>query len=162
MMMARLRLVLAASLFAAWIGWLVYLATTTTHPVVLSRPQFLDSDLDVIAKVNGDADHPQPTITEVEVVWARSRRDGKLTALTVAGLADLSKKDGWQGPGRYILPLRKTEGEIGTTYKLAGVGSSPGFPSHAAGEGAARLRIYPDRPETREQLQEIRSGHWEQ
>jgi len=41
-------------LFLAWISWLAYLAATTTHPLVLSRPQFLVTDLDVIAEVGGD------------------------------------------------------------------------------------------------------------
>jgi hypothetical protein len=161
-MMARLRLVLAASLFAAWIGCLVYLASTTTHPVVLSRPQFLESDLDVIADVKGDADHPSPTVTVVKVVWPKSRRDEKLTSLTLANLADLSSQNGWQGPGRYILPLRENRRGAENPYRLAEVGSSPGFPSLGSGTEPVRRRIYPDRAETREQLQAIRSGHWQQ
>ena len=40
-----LRLALAALLFAGWIGYLAWLAATSTHPIVLARPQFLVADI---------------------------------------------------------------------------------------------------------------------
>src|SRR5207244_858734 len=54
---SRLLLALAAGLFAAWIAYLAFLALTTSHPTVLSRPQFLVADLWVIADVD-DLDKP--------------------------------------------------------------------------------------------------------
>src|SRR5262245_17875891 len=67
---ARLRLIVAAALFCAWIGWLAYLALTTTRPVVLSRAQFLASQLDAVATVAADAaGRPDPNVKVERVVW---------------------------------------------------------------------------------------------
>src|SRR5437773_2064431 len=60
---AVLRLVLASLLFVGWIGWLVYLAKFKSKPIVLSRPQLLVSDLDIIAQV--DAPGKEVVIKEV-------------------------------------------------------------------------------------------------
>ena len=49
------RLALSAVLLACWIGYLAYLSATTTHPIVLSRPQFLSADLYVIAEVPAES-----------------------------------------------------------------------------------------------------------
>src|SRR5262245_4359892 len=46
------RLTLAGGLFAVWIAYLAYLAATTTHHTVLSRPQFLVADLYVVADLS--------------------------------------------------------------------------------------------------------------
>src|SRR5262249_46698022 len=66
------RLVLAAVLFAAWMGYLGYLVYTlpkpvNNMPVVLSRPQFLVSDLDVI----GDIDLKEGTVAVRKVLYSR-------------------------------------------------------------------------------------------
>ena len=45
------RLAVSAILFAGWIGYLAFLAATTTEPTVLSRPQFLAADLYVVAEL---------------------------------------------------------------------------------------------------------------
>ncbi len=64
---ARVRLAVTASLFLAWIGYLVYLAATATRPVVLSRPQFLAADLYVIAELRDGAAVPDPTVVAERV-----------------------------------------------------------------------------------------------
>jgi hypothetical protein len=51
---AAWRLVATSVLFAGWIGYLSYLVAATRNPIVLSRPQFLVSGLDVIATRKGD------------------------------------------------------------------------------------------------------------
>ncbi|HBI42969.1 MAG TPA: hypothetical protein DDY78_08940 [Planctomycetales bacterium] len=51
---AAWRLVITAVLFAGWIGYLGYLVAATRNSIVLSRPQFLVSGLDVIATRKGD------------------------------------------------------------------------------------------------------------
>src|SRR5438128_1430645 len=58
---AVLRLIAVALVFAAWIGYLVYLVATRPvtadgAPLVLSRPQILVSELDVIAEVDATDD----------------------------------------------------------------------------------------------------------
>src|SRR5262245_40293137 len=58
----------AAALFLLWIGWLVYLAATTTHPIVLSRPQLLVAELVVIADVREGSSGPLPEVTVREIL----------------------------------------------------------------------------------------------
>ena len=66
MKLLRLRFLLTLVLFGAWIGLLAYLVFAmksslppgATRPLVLSRPQFLVSSLDIIADVEGIASDP--------------------------------------------------------------------------------------------------------
>jgi hypothetical protein len=132
---------LAAGLFAAWIGYLAYLAVTASHPVVLSRPQFLVADLWVIAEVD-ELDKP---VKVVEVPYAKSEAAEKGSTITVGNLAQC--KEDWKGAGRYILPLVKE----GSAYQVAAIPRSPGGP----GPQVPHLHIYPDKPETRGQLPEL-------
>jgi len=86
------RLALSAVLFVAWIGYLAYLAATTTQPVVLSRPQFLSAELYVIAQISADAadaEQPGSHIAVKKVVWANKAEDAGLKTLQVAGLPSL-------------------------------------------------------------------------
>src|SRR5437016_3359018 len=114
---ARWLLLIAAVLFAAWIGWLAYLAFTTTRPIVLSRPQFLAAQVDVIARVEEKAGRPDPVVKDVVVSWARDQAGRPLEGqtLTIANLAQVTEKEGWLGPETYILPLIKED----NTYALA-------------------------------------------
>src|SRR5262245_41493868 len=126
---ATKRLVLTATLFAAWIGWLAYLAATTTRPIILSRPQFLVSGLDLIAELSEKDDRPAPEVTVAEVVWPREDPDGlRGKQIAVTNLPQLSAAQGWQGPGRYILAL-VPEGKDGAhaTYQVVPTPPSPGF-----------------------------------
>ena len=136
-------LVAAAGLFAAWLGYLAFLALTASHPVVLSRPQFLVADLWVIADVDG----PEGAVTVRKVeyaappVMAVAPKEG--AAIEVKNLAEC-KKD-WAGKGGYVLPLVVD----GSGYRVPPIPRSPGF-------GSGPPRIYPDTPETRDQLHEMR------
>jgi hypothetical protein len=150
---AALRLTLAAALFAAWIGWLVYLVYSmkssvppgAARPVVLSRPQFLVSSLDVGADVPEiDADPVEVTVREV--FWPKTSRDLAGKKIKVNHLREC--REDWLGPGEYILPLERLA-EDG--YQVVPLPRSPGFPS-------GRPRIYPSTPQTRAQLNEIRKA----
>ena len=50
---SRLRLTLAVCLFLAWIGYLAFLVVRTRDPVILARPQFLETDVVIVAALNG-------------------------------------------------------------------------------------------------------------
>src|SRR5437763_542291 len=118
---ARWRLILAAGLFVAWLGYLTFLAIQTTHPivqfspfevkktgpVVLSRPQLLVATLVVIADVQADASgEPLKEVEVIEVLWpapAPVQPDQRLR------LSNLVGAEGWRGPGRYLLPLVKDD-----------------------------------------------------
>lgn len=145
---AKVRLALAAGLFFAWIGWLAYLALTTARPVVLSRPQFLDSKLDVIADVTEQSpgSPPAPQVVVREVRWPETGQEALIGhPLTVTNLGQAT---GWTGPGWYILPLVPADDG---KYQISPIPASPGF------EGRNPLRIYVANPETLQQLQEIRA-----
>ncbi len=146
--------ILAAGLFLAWIGWLAYLAITAARPVVLSRPQFLVSDLDVIAQVEETKTGPNQKATVKEVYWPL--RDRPISVDQTILVTNLEACTGWQGPGRYILALHHgTEGN-----EVVAPGKSPGFPpaSPEFGQTVARPRIYPVTDETIRQLEAIEAA----
>jgi hypothetical protein len=144
---ARLRLLLAAVLFAVWIGYLGSLAWATRSPITLSRAQFLVSTLDVVAELEVDPEHPTRPRSQVKILrvhWPESARATLTDAVIL--VTNLDDCTGWTGQaGAYILPLVKS----GPDYRVAAVPPSPGF------EGVL-LRIYPVRPATEAQLQTIK------
>jgi len=142
------RLAVAAILFAAWIGYLAFLAATTTEPIVLSRTQFLAAELYVEASVSADpanANKPSDVVMIKQVVWSADAADAKRTTVKVKGLGDVNEQRGWKGPGEYILALSRTK-EGGDAVALTPVPRTPGFP----GAGG---RIYEATPTTRRQLE---------
>jgi hypothetical protein len=142
---AVLRLLLAGLLFFGWIGYLSYLAATVRQPIVLSRPQFLISQLDVLAAVERGDGEGELRVKVLEVHWPRDEATRQLDGTTIA-VADLAECEGYKGPGEYILPLTKdTKG----TYHVAPTPPSPGY------ERGGPRRIYPLTPETRQQLANV-------
>ncbi len=136
----RWLLAVAAGLFAAWIAYLAFLALTTSHPVVLSHPQFLVADLWVIADVD---DLAKPVKVD-EVVYARGEGPEKGSTIEVSNLSQC--QEDWKGAGRYILPLSRE----GKGYGVTAVPRSPGYAPIPP-----PLRIYPDTVETRAQLDRL-------
>jgi hypothetical protein len=142
---AKLRLALAVLLFAAWLGWLLYLVltTATTRQIVLSRPQFLVSSLDVIAQID-QIEGPAPEVTIREVLWPENQvQKLQRKKIKVEKLGE-ARAD-WIGPGEYLLPLVQMADD---GYQVARTPPSPGF--HQGGP-----RIYPLTEETRGQYQTI-------
>jgi hypothetical protein len=138
------RLVVAAALFLAWLGWLSFLVLTASHPIVLSRPQFLVSSLDLTAHVD-QISGAEPRVTVQEVRWPGDERARALEGKTIP-VGNLAEVDGWTGPGEYILPLMTDwQGH----YTVTGTPPSPGFPR------VGKPRIYPVTPETLAQLNAI-------
>jgi hypothetical protein len=153
--MARRRpllLAVSALLFAGWVGWLGYLAFTTSRPEVLSRPQFLASQLDIIAEVNGDAEHPEAKVVVREVLWKAGEVPNPPEVGATADVVNLPHvypSDGWTGPGRYLLAL--TVDPFGKGYRIAPVLHSPGLSrSHD------RPRVYHATPPVLEQYHKMR------
>jgi hypothetical protein len=147
----RFRLfLLFAGLFVVWIGWLAYLAITSTRPIVLSRPQFLVSKLDIIAEVHADNSKPDPKVDVREVHWPPKGMEQLVGRKITVG--NLAQCDGWTGPGLYILPLatETPEPKNGSEYEVAKIPPSPGF-----SPAKSPPRIYPKTPETLRQLNEI-------
>src|SRR5438270_12864194 len=122
MRFAKARLVAAVLLLFAWIGYVAYQAMAYGRFPVVSHAQLLISTLDVIADVKADADgRPEPVIHVVEVHWPPAKKDLAGQDLTVL---NLPIADGFQGAGRYIVPL--VAGPEGR-YLVAGLPRSPGF-----------------------------------
>jgi hypothetical protein len=164
------RLILTATLFAAWLGYLGYLVVCRPHtpsglrgafegrPLTLSRPQFLVSTLDVVAEVSGDKGE---NVVVKEVLFPRTDAPAKAgDTISVEGidrcrsLPDPLAKNGdpppdYSGPGDYLLPLEKIgEGR----FRIVPTPSSPGFPPlHSGSIGPPRLY-----PATGEMLAEYR------
>jgi hypothetical protein len=141
---ASLRLGIATLLFASWLGFLAYLALTASKPIVLSRPQFLLSQLDVIAQVEESNGTPI-TVSVRSVHWPQDPQAKQLEGkpIHVTNLRDCLEN--WQGSGVYILPLVKMGA---AEYRVAPQPPSPGFPQ-------GRPRVYPATPETLKQLDSI-------
>jgi len=136
-----LRLILATVLFTVWLGWLIYLTVTTARPIVLSRPQFLISQLDVVAALPKPAG-PSSEVIIKEALWPKDQIGLQGKSITIENLAQC---DGFGGQGDYILPLTRD----GDRYRVTPVPPSPSF------AGSSRSRIYPLTRQTRWQLDQI-------
>jgi hypothetical protein len=140
MRFAKARLVVALLALFAWVGYIAYQALAYGRFPVVSHAQLLVSTVDVIADVEADArGRPMPVIHVVEVHWPAGKKALVGQDLSVA---NLSMVDGFQGPGRYLLPLVADDAG---TYFVAGLPKSPGFEHDS-------YFIYPDTPITRKQL----------
>jgi hypothetical protein len=125
------RLAVAVVLFACWIGYLAYLAATTTQPIVLARPQFLAADVYLVALMAADPatpNEPSNEVTVKKVVWSAKADDFNLKKVQVVNLSTLKSlpASGWQGPGEYILALSRTK-ENGNVFQVTPLPRTPGF-----------------------------------
>jgi len=157
------RLVLCATLFGLWMGYLGYLVLTRPltpqrTPLVLSRPQIQASDVDVIARIDQEP-RGETEITVVEVLYPAKDGPKKGDKIKVARLEECrpGRRDNapqppndWSGPGEYLVPLTAQEGEPGR-FEVTQVPSSPGF-------HAPLFRIYPATPEALAQYRHIVIG----
>jgi hypothetical protein len=123
----RARLAVAASLFVAWLGYLLLLVLGSRHTIVLSRPQFLVTNLCVVADLTDDGDgKPARTVKIDRVFWSSRPVDLTGAQLEIANLPDAAAQ-GYAGPGKYILPLRERSPKPGPIYQIAIVPSSPWY-----------------------------------
>jgi hypothetical protein len=137
-------LIATALMFAGWIGWLAYLAATTTPPIVLSRPQFLVSKADLIADLKDQNGRPSSRIQVRDVHWP-ARGHETLLGKTIT-ITNLQECQGYAGPGTYILALVPQGSD---EWRVAGIPPSPGYEREAA------PRIYPLTHETSHQLDAV-------
>jgi hypothetical protein len=146
MRFAKVRLLIAVGLLAAWIGYIAYQALAFGRFPVVSHAQLLVSTLDVIADVRADADaRPEAKVHVTEVHWPARKSELVGQDITISNM-EYTAGSGFNGAGRYILPLVRGEGG---DYRVAGLPRSPGFDGHSA------YFIYPDTPLTRQQLDAI-------
>jgi hypothetical protein len=149
------RFAFCLALFLGWLGYLGYLVAERPegNASVLSRPQLLVSDLDVIAFVKKGTD----TVKVVDVLYPDDEQARKLKGeeIRIANL-DACRPPGdpldpppldLQADGLYLLPLQDP-GADGTEYRVATTPPSPGF-RHGT------PRIYPATPNVRAQYRQI-------
>jgi hypothetical protein len=142
----RARLVVSACLFVAWLFFLLYLVIQNQHMIVLSRPQFLRATLCVIAELKAKDGGPEPQVEIVKVLWAELPAPPAAgDRIEVKGLAGFGSKQGYAGPGKYILALTAVDVDGSVSYQFVPVPSAP----------LAAHRIYPLAAETERQLDEI-------
>jgi hypothetical protein len=155
MVFPKARLAVSAALFLAWIGFLVYLVVRTRNPVILSRPQLVVSSAVVIADVIEKDGRPSPMVTIQKLVWTLSEKDAMAAGaqLTVEGLADCRREQGWSGPGEYILPLTK---RADGAYEVTPLPLSPGYmPAFVTIE---LVRVGPEKAKVAEVLAKLWAG----
>jgi hypothetical protein len=166
MKQARIRLIVAAVAFAAWIGWLIYLAlpymqVSSSAPfvvsrpaVILSRPQFLGADVSVVAHVE-DKDQPIRVLevrdgdTDIkpddEIVVENLHESLTRPPTGTATKGENKQTEEWETPGDFIIPLRVTKVGRQVHFSVA-----PLAHTHQIPEGTTR--IYPKTPQTLEQF----------
>jgi hypothetical protein len=152
-------LVVAAVLFAAWIGWLAFLAApywrTSRPPIILSRPQFLVADLYVVADVHANpaADEPDNVVTIKQLAWSSNPADARHDKIFVTNLSKMDAQHGWQGPNEYVLALTRTQGRRGRyVFLVTALPKTPGFPGELG-------RIYLATPQTLRQLEKLKEEY---
>lgn len=156
------RLLVCALLFAGWIGYLAYQViytrplTAAGKPLVVSRPQVLASDVDVIAYI---PDLKGPITVEEVLRGAGVEKDAELTLANLEECRAERRSDkesppplDWVGAGRYLVPLRHLpDGK----YEVAHIPPSPGYPPPPSHLAPGSPRIYPATPEALAQYHSI-------
>jgi hypothetical protein len=166
---AVVRLAVTALLFACWIGYEAYQVATRPRtpagqPLVVSRPQILVSDFDVIVQVDG---LDKPVLVEQVLYAARKEFEGLAgQKIRVTNLAecrgpsrdfrpDAGPPD-WTGSGRYLLPLHPVaDGKEGQeeVFEVVPTPASPGYPPVSGKVGPPR--IYPANDEVLAQYHQV-------
>ena len=156
------RLILTSALFAGWLGYLGFQVATRPHtatgqPLVLSHPQILASEIDVIA----DVPDKSGKVEIIEVLYPANTtlKAGDVIHVSNIGLCAAPPRGldagppppDWQGPGPYLLPLPPCRKRTNT--RCAPIPPSPGFYLLIPMEPPSR--IYPDSPQTRAQYHQI-------
>lgn len=143
----------------AYLGWMVAQRPLQApgYALVLSRPQLLASPVDIIAEI------PDKTgkAKVLEVLYPAENAPVKPGDEIVIRLIEdcrplavsrgLVPPDDWDGPGRYLVPMRPTPGQAGE-YEVMTIPPSPGFRSLTV---PPPVRIYRDTPETRAQYARV-------
>lgn len=118
----RLAFLVMLLLFLAWLGWLGFLGFTTQTPVVLSRPQFLVSAVDVVAVIDQFAEGSQQVKVK-QVLWSGSEPPNDLAGKTIT-ITNLDQTHGGREAGEYLLPLIPDGGQ--NSWQVVPVPRNPG------------------------------------
>jgi hypothetical protein len=170
-MSRRLRLVLAAALLLAWLGWLSFTALTKSRAPTISRAQAAAAPVPVVAELTTGEEgqssvlmrgsgelvelkgHPEKPAFVVKVV-ERLTSDGPPEGSEI-GVVNLANSSGYSGPGRYLLLLQKLPDgatvDRHPAYALIGQQRSPGADIADVGPP----KIYPWSDDVRKQAAKL-------
>jgi hypothetical protein len=155
------RFVVTVVLFVGWLGFLAFEVSTRPvlpdeQPLVLSRPQFLTSKLDIVAELPAESKPDGKWVKVKEVLGGEGVKLGD--SIRILNLDDCLPPSGhqptsgrWQPPpGDYLIPLVAPRPEVGKsapkdTYEVNPIPSSPGYSPDR------KPRIYPATVEARKQ-----------
>ena len=142
----KLRMVLAWALFIAWVSWLGWQSYFYSRFPVVSKAQFLNADIAIVAKVTSAGEGlPSPKVQVQSVIWpADAAKDVEGKELSIGNWSGCS---GFIAPGDYVLPL--TRGANGD-YALAGTPRSP-----LLDPNRHRPQIYPATPVVLQQVRRM-------
>src|SRR4051794_32082484 len=99
MVYPRARLAVAASLFLAWLLFLLYLVIISRDMIVVSRPQILVAELCVLAEVSSANNGPDENVEVRSVLAPAAEKALEGKSIRVEGLDEFDKAKGWRGPG---------------------------------------------------------------
>jgi hypothetical protein len=174
---AAVRLLICVALLGGWLGYLGYQVATrprriqvgleTAVPLVLSRPQVLASQLDVVARLPEPRGGPVP-VTVVSVLYPPEGAGVKEgDEILVANLEDCRpsghnpdrpNQPDWSGPGEYLLLLEPAgKGQTGKErYEVTPIPPSPGYPGGGL-LSPGPPRIYPANQQALAMYRHLRS-----
>jgi hypothetical protein len=83
-----------------------------SRTIVLSKPQFMIAQLYAVVEVRDQGGKADSDVTVEDVLWTADKSDQQLAgqALHVAELPVCTKEQGYQGAGKYLVPLIKANG----------------------------------------------------
>ena len=137
----RLQLLVAAGLFAGWLGWLGYAVTRRGSVPLVSRAQVTGASHVVVAEVTlGPDELPSPTVKISEVFRGGVIKPGQTIEVINLPSARPPGGTGTGGARLYLLPLTGD----GRTFRVAGLPRSPGV-EPAEGVRGGHLPVDPGR-----------------
>lgn len=154
------------ALFVCWMGYLGWLVANRPlqapgYPLVVSRPQILESEVDIIGELGEREAGGPATVKVVEVLYDKNGKGPKvgdeIEVDGVAGCKPVKRGDNktpdeavpfdWSGPGNYLIPLGPKDPRTGR-HEVAAVPASPGFDRNLR-------RVYPASDEVLAQYRSI-------
>lgn len=128
MVFPKARAVVAGALFVLWLGMLLTLVVRTRDPIHLARPQILGSNFLVIAKLDENQGRAATQVHIEKVLFAANDGWKEQTgqALALDEMLFIDARQGWRGPGSYLLPLTR-DGKKGSGTRVTPLPLVPGY-----------------------------------
>ena len=127
----KVRPIIFAALFLAWLGFLFYLVLDTQHTVI-SKPQVRIAQAVLIVAVRDEGGKADPTVSVAEVLKSDPAHlvlvGQKLRLIDLLGC---KKEHGYSGAGDYVIPLTWRRRWQIAAIPPPGVSSTASEPRHA-------------------------------